>query len=54
MSNSIDPNGLAVKFDIQRRGVSDPARLVAAELHHITDVLLEILKELQAARKPGG
>jgi hypothetical protein len=53
MSNSTDPAMLAVRFDGQRRGVSDPARLVAAELQNITDVLLEILKELQA-KKPGG
>jgi hypothetical protein len=49
MSNPIDVAGLSMKFDLHRRGVSDPARLVAAELHNITDVLLEILKELRAS-----
>lgn len=46
--NHLDVAGLSVKFEGQRRGVTDPARLVAAELHNITDVLLEILKELRA------
>ena len=52
MSNSTDPAMLAVKFDNQRQrqGITDPAKLVAAELHNITDVLLEILKEMQARK----
>ena len=33
--------------DLRRRGVSDPVRLGAAELHNITDTLVEILKQLQ-------
>jgi hypothetical protein len=53
MSNSTDPAMLAVRFDNQRQrqGITDPAKLVAAELHNITDVLLEILKEMRA-REP--
>lgn len=50
MSDPVDPAMLSVKFDGQRRGVTDPARLVAAEMHNITDVLLEILKELRRIR----
>lgn len=38
-------------FDTRRRGVTDQVRLAAAELQNITDVLLEMLKELRL-RKP--
>lgn len=36
---------LTVKFNDARRGVSDPARLIAAELQNITEVLLQLLEE---------
>jgi hypothetical protein len=40
-------SALVAKFEATRSGVSDPARMVAAELHNITDVLVELLKELR-------
>lgn len=43
---SIDTKALRIKFDRMRSGV-DPSRLVATELQNVTDVLLEILKELR-------
>jgi hypothetical protein len=39
---SLDSKELTLKFERMRRGVTDPARLAAAELQNITDVLLEI------------
>ncbi len=40
---------LKARFE-QRRGVTDPAGLVAAELQNITDAMLEMLKYLRQIR----
>lgn len=41
---------LATQFAQRRRGITDPARLVAAELENISQALLEVLKQLRLAR----
>jgi hypothetical protein len=46
-SAPVAPAALAAKFDIRRRSVSDPARLAAAELQNISEILLEILKVMR-------
>jgi len=38
---------LSAKLSKARGGVFDPAKMVAAELQNITDVLVEILKEVR-------
>jgi hypothetical protein len=38
---------LSAKLIKARGGVFDPAKMVAAELQNITDVLVEILKEVR-------
>jgi hypothetical protein len=46
----VPPAALAAKFDIRRRGVSDPVRLAAAELQNISDILLEVLKVMSRGK----
>jgi hypothetical protein len=38
---------LSAKFIKTRGGIFEPTKLVAAELQNITDVLLELLKEIR-------
>jgi len=45
-----DPNSipaLSARFIKTRGGVFDPTKMVAAELQNITEVLLELLKEIR-------
>lgn len=46
-NDKLPVDALRVAFEGRRRGVSDMARLQAAELHNITDVLLQLLIELR-------
>jgi hypothetical protein len=48
--DSTDTAMLALRFDNRRKGVSRPDMQVAAEMQNITDVLLELLKELRKKR----
>jgi hypothetical protein len=45
-----DLEAMTKKFDAQRWGISDPLKLIAAELRIVTELLLEVLKELR--KKP--
>ena len=51
-ADPIPTTALVAKFNISRQGVTDPARLVVAELKNITDVLLEPLKEYRQQNRP--
>jgi hypothetical protein len=41
---------LTEAFEHRRRGVSDPAQLIVAELHNISDALQELLKYARQIR----
>ncbi len=49
--DSIPVVKLSASFAKARGAVFDPPRLVAVELQNITDVLVELLKEIRLQRK---